>query len=155
MNAESGRSEKELAVLRLMYAVSLRLGDEMRAAADSRMDQHQLLGFTLINRHPGLTQSQLAEHLHCSPVRVSRLVDDLEALNLVERRAHRFDRRSKDIHPTDAGRATYARMHAHAVALAAEVFRETPSGHLEILSEQAVRVAERLHLARVSAGPGL
>ncbi len=155
MDAALERTEKELTVLRLMYAVSLRLGDEMRVASDSHMDQHQLLGFTLINRFAGLTQSDLAEHLHRSAVHVSRLVDELEVQGLVERRAHRFDRRSKDLHPTEKGTAVYARMRERSVQLAAEVFRETPKERLDILSQQAVRISERLHLALTSVAPGL
>jgi len=141
------RTEKELAVLRMMYGVGLRLGDEMRAAANCRLDQHQLLGFTLINRQPGLTQAMLADMLHRSAVQVSRLVDDLEALGLAERRAHRFDRRSKVLHPTEEGQAVYRRMRARAETLAAEIFRETPDERLDILSQRAVDISERLNLA--------
>lgn len=155
MNAHSGRAEKELAVLRLMYEVSLRLGDEVRDASGSRLDPHQILAFTLINRHAGLTQSDLAEHLNRSAVHVSRLVDELESEGLVERRAHQFDRRSKDLHPTEDGSVLYARMHERALQLAAEVFRETPEDRLDILSKQAVRISERLRLALSSTAPGL
>jgi DNA-binding MarR family transcriptional regulator len=141
------RPEQELAVLRMMYGVGLRLGDEMRAATNCRLDQHQLLGFTLINRQPGLTQAELAEQLHRSAVQVSRLVDELEALDLAERRAHRFDRRSKVLHPTDAGLSLYRRMRERAEALAAEIFRETPDEKLGVLNQMAGDIAERLNLA--------
>lgn len=147
------RLEKELTVLRMMYGVALRLGDEMRAASGSRLDQHQILAFTLINRQPGLTQAVLAEQLHRSAVQISRLADELEALDLIERRAHRLDRRSKALHPTEQGRTVYVRMRERAETLAAEVFRETPEERLDILSQRAVDISERLNLALQASLP--
>ncbi|MBU1324678.1 MAG: MarR family transcriptional regulator [Alphaproteobacteria bacterium] len=157
MDTSSGRAEKELAVLRLIYDVSLRLGEEMRDASGSRLDPHQILALTLINRHAGLTQSDLADHLDRSAVHVSRLVDELESEGLVERRAHRFDRRSKDLHPTEQGAGMYSRMRDRALHLAAEIFKETPDERLDALSRRAVRISERLRLAlsSASAPPGL
>lgn len=140
------RSEQELAVLRLMYAVSLRLGDEMRAAVFSCLDQHQLMAVSLINRHPGLRQSELAWQLRRSAVQISRQLDELEALGLVERRPSEHDRRSKGLFPTESGRASYQRMQDRAMALAAQVFEETDPEHLDLLRQQAERIARRLDL---------
>lgn len=147
------RSEKELTVLRMMFAVSLKLGEEMRAAAAHRLSQHEVLGLGLINQRPGLTQTELARSLSLSAVQVSRLVDDLETQGLVERQAHKFDRRSKDLHPTEAGREMYLRMRRRSVELAHEVFRETPDERLNILSAQAVRITERLGLGPLAGRP--
>ena len=147
------RSEKELTVLRMMYAVSLKLGEQMRAAADFQLDQHEVMALGLINQRPGLTQTDLARALSLSAVQVSRLVDDLEGHGLAERRAHKFDRRSKDLHPTEAGQDMYGRMRRRSLELAQEVFRETPDERLNILSAQAVRITERLGLNLLAGRP--
>lgn len=146
MQPSDDRSAKELAVLRLMYAVSIRLGDEMRRIAGERFDHVDILALSILNATPGLSQVQLSERLHRTAVYVSRLVDDLERSGLVERRPHPFDRRSKRIWLSDEGQALIDRMRTHASMFAADVFRDTPDERLYALDVQAGRILERLHL---------
>lgn len=72
------RTEQELAVLRLMYAVSIWLGDEMERVSGKRLGHADVLALSLINTTPGLSQSDLGTGLNRSPVYVSRMVDDLQ-----------------------------------------------------------------------------
>jgi len=53
------RTEQELAVLRLMYAVSIWLGDEMERVSGKRLGHADVLAPSLINTTPGLSQSDL------------------------------------------------------------------------------------------------
>jgi DNA-binding MarR family transcriptional regulator len=141
------RTEQELAVLRLMYAVSIWLGDEMERVSGKRLGHADVLALSLINTTPGLSQSDLGTGLNRSPVYVSRMVDDLEKENLIERRPHKLDRRRKVLHLSAEGRVLVDRMRDRAIELAAAVFKETPDERLQIMSVQSKRIAERLQLA--------
>ena len=144
------RREQELSILRLMYAVSLRIGDEMQRLSEARLSHVEILALSLINTSPGLSQSDLGTGLNRSPVYVSRMVDELEKADLVERRPHKLDRRRKVLHLSEEGQALFQKMRDRAIELAAEVFRETPAERLKIMSIQSKRIADRLHL--VTAG---
>jgi DNA-binding MarR family transcriptional regulator len=76
-----------------------------------------------ISRHEGLRQVELAELLDLQPITVGRLVDQLAALGLVERRADPADRRANRIHlqaaagpHLEAFADVIDRVHAHALA---------------------------------------
>ena len=133
-----------------MYAVSLRIGDEMQRLSEARLSHVEILALSLINTSPGLSQSDLGTGLNRSPVYVSRMVDELEKADLVERRPHKLDRRRKVLHLSEEGQALFQKMRDRAIELAAEVFRETPAERLKIMSIQSKRIADRLHL--VTAG---
>lgn len=54
----------------------------------------------------GVTQVSLGKALGMAPATVWRLIDTMESRDLVIRKSHPLDRRSKIIEITDAGRAT-------------------------------------------------
>ncbi len=136
-----------------MYAVSLKLGEQMRSASKSRLSQHEVMALGIVNRMPGIRQSDLARALSLSPVQMSRLAADLEGRHLVERRPHRHDLRSKMLHPTESGREAYSRMRKRSVELAKEVFRELPDEALRVLVEQTSVINRRLGLGPLSGHP--
>jgi DNA-binding MarR family transcriptional regulator len=55
-------------------------------------------------RHDGIQQGTLAEILEVEPITLTRLVDRLEQMGLVARRAHPTDRRIRLLQLTDAAR---------------------------------------------------
>ena len=57
---------------------------------------------TGLYRHDGLTQSQLAEMTLIARSPLGKIVDQLEAMGFVERRADPHDRRVNRLHTTDA-----------------------------------------------------
>ena len=59
--------------------------------------------------HPGISQSDLARQLGIERSGLVAIVDQLEQRHLVQRVAVPGDRRVQALHPTDAGRETYAR----------------------------------------------
>ncbi|MDG1117003.1 MAG: MarR family transcriptional regulator [Flavimaricola sp.] len=59
--------------------------------------------------HPGISQSDLARQLGIERSGLVAIVDLLEQRHLVQRVAVPGDRRVQALHPTDAGRETYAR----------------------------------------------
>ncbi|MEZ5658187.1 MAG: MarR family transcriptional regulator [Burkholderiaceae bacterium] len=58
----------------------------------------QARALVYISRHEGLRQVELAELLDLQPITVGRLVDQLAAQSLVERRADPADRRAYRVH---------------------------------------------------------
>lgn len=79
-------------------------------AEDIRPTQYGVL--TVIERNPGLTQSQVAEALGIKRANFVPLLDGLEARGLAERRPAAGDRRSYALTLTQAGEAMMARLHA-------------------------------------------
>jgi DNA-binding MarR family transcriptional regulator len=55
-------------------------------------------------RHDGIQQGTLAEILEVEPITLTRLVDRLEQMGLVERRSHPTDRRIRLLRLTEAAR---------------------------------------------------
>ncbi len=69
----------------------------------------------------GVRQKELANALLIEGPSLVRLLDDLEAQSLIERREDPTDRRAKTIHLTEDGRATYARLKEIANGFAARL----------------------------------
>jgi MarR family transcriptional regulator, transcriptional regulator for hemolysin len=57
-----------------------------------------------LSRHDGIQQSALAEILEVEPITLTRLVDRLEQMGLVERKSHSTDRRIRLLRLTEAAR---------------------------------------------------
>ena len=62
------------------------------------MTRAQGLILTRLDRHPGLSQNELAVMCEVEPITVGRLVDRLEARGFLERRADPADRRIRRLH---------------------------------------------------------
>ena len=69
-----------------------------RRLADSPLTHAQARALVHISRNEGIRQVDLAELLEFTPMTLARLLDQLEALRLVERRADPLDRRAYRIH---------------------------------------------------------
>lgn len=79
------------------------VGRMLRTEADRRaraygMTRAQWVMLSRLDRQPGLSQKELAELLEVEPITVARLVDRLEARNLLERRPDPTDRRVWRLH---------------------------------------------------------
>jgi DNA-binding MarR family transcriptional regulator len=75
----------------------------LRTDADKRARAHgmtraQWVILVWLDRHPGLSQKELAEILEVEPITVARLIDRLEARRMVERRPDPRDRRIWRLH---------------------------------------------------------
>lgn len=71
-----------------------------------------------VARHPGCTAVDLAQHSGRDKGQLARLVQHLEALQLIRREPHAHDRRAQCLFTTEAGEAIHARMRAQRRALA-------------------------------------
>jgi DNA-binding MarR family transcriptional regulator len=84
----------------------------------SRLNQSQARALKHIGHNEGLQQRDLAEILEVQPITLARLVDQLEEMKLVERRADPTDRRAYRLHLKPA-----AAPHLAAIDRVAETIR--------------------------------
>lgn len=63
-------------------------------------------------RHEGINQAGLAEILEIKPITLGRLIDRMAEAGWVERRAHRSDRRVRQLYLTAKAEPVFARMRA-------------------------------------------
>jgi DNA-binding MarR family transcriptional regulator len=99
-----------------------------------------------IHHVQGISQQALAKHLGMFPSRVVFVLDELQRLGLVERRASAKDRRTYALHLTAGGKARLeavgrvAREHQEALCAALN------PGERETLASLLLRIAEQQHL---------
>lgn len=106
----------------------------MRRRFEARASGHGLSSaqwrlLVRVVKEAGVPQARLAELLEIEPISVSRLLDRMEALGWVERRADSSDRRVRMIFPSAKASDAYA----HVKSLAGEVYAEALAG----LSQEA------------------
>lgn len=70
----------------------------------------RMTALSLIGNHPGIKQSELAEHLRVNRASVVKVIDSLQALGFVERGSTPGDRRSHSLVATPAGVAELKRL---------------------------------------------
>jgi len=115
------------------------------APFDIRPAQFSVL--TVIERNPGLTQSQVAEALGIKRTNFVGMLDALEARGLTERRPAARDKRSYALHLTAEGAALMRKLKpvlkAHEGRVIAKVGEEGRDRLVELLHEIAGRDAPR------------
>ena len=91
-----------------------------RFAETTGMSRAQWQVLARVAKRQGINQATLADLVGVEPISICRMVDRLEALNLVERRPDPGDRRARLIHITETARPGLERMKAAAQALFGE-----------------------------------
>lgn len=74
-----------------------------RQAAGHSLTPTQLATLATVERHPGVTPGELAEHEKMQPPSMTRVIAVLEERGLVERTPHPTDRRQVTVTCTEAG----------------------------------------------------
>ena len=101
----------------------------------------RMTALSLIGNHPGIKQSELAEHLRVNRASVVKVIDSLQALGYVERGATPGDRRSHALMATPAGVAELKRLtqlvKQHEAMIAADLSPEERSTLMGLLSKVA------------------
>lgn len=92
-----------------------------RVARRQGMTKAQWVVMLRIERHPGLSQKDLAEMMEVEPITVGRLVDRLEARGLVAREADGQDRRIWRLRLTPAARPLLRIIGGHRADIAAMI----------------------------------
>jgi DNA-binding MarR family transcriptional regulator len=86
----------------------------------------QWLALTRLHRHPGVSQSELADLMEVERASAGRMIDRMEANGWVERRAQNGDRRVKRVYLTEEAERVHRRIW--------RVAEETVEGALSDLS---------------------
>ena len=89
--------------------------------APHRLQPHHFGLLRRVSTQEGRTQQELADALHMRRAAVVGVVDDLEALGLLERRKHPVDRRANALHLTPAGKRLVLKMSAAITVLENEL----------------------------------
>lgn len=85
----------------LQDTIKLMRADFHRRVAEHGITLAQAKALRWLSREPGLRQVDLAEALEIQPMTLVRLIDQLEAAGLVERRIDRRDRRAFRLYLTE------------------------------------------------------
>lgn len=87
----------------------------------------------LIEANPGMKQTMLARSIHLDRSTVVNVIDNLEAMNLVERRAVDGDRRSKALFLTAAGKTLLPKLKHQVVEHEKRLARHFTPAHRQML----------------------
>lgn len=121
---------------------------ELAALGLSITQAHPL---ALLREHGPMRQGELAHRLEVEGPTLVRLLDQMEAAGLVERRPDPDDQRAKVIHPTDVGTATAERalpvVAAMRAALLADVTDDELATCLDVLRRLAAAVEQDVNAA--------
>lgn len=101
-------------LLMLLADVGRMLRTEIdRRASSHNMTRAQWVILVRLSFQPGLSQKELAELLEVEPITVARLVDRLEARDMLERRPDPSDRRVWRLHLKEAARTILGQVEWH------------------------------------------
>jgi DNA-binding MarR family transcriptional regulator len=106
-----------------------------------------------IEDSPGIDQARLAALISMDRPSVGHLVDELEALGLVERRINGADRRARELYPTLAGKKLRQRLRPKLLAAQAKVLSALTSAEQDQLINLLTRVIEA-NAAHIRPGAG-
>jgi DNA-binding MarR family transcriptional regulator len=111
-----------------------------------------LINLSRVTGKPGIDQITLAARMVVDRARASQLVDDLEAMGLVERRVNGADRRARMLWLTQRGERLLGRLYPAVRAGQMSVLATLAPHEREVLLDLLVRVLKaNLHLARPGA----
>ena len=115
------------------------IGHTIRRIFEGKGSQKRIL--MLLKENRGITQRELTEHLGIQPGSASEVIGKLEAAGLILRTPSQEDRRTVELHLTEAGQAAVGEAHAQRelrheamFACLSEEERQTLLGLLEKLN---------------------
>ena len=104
----------------------------------------QWLVLTRLHRHPGVSQSELADLMEVERASAGRMIDRMERNGWVERRPDRGDRRINRLHLTDEARKVHAAMWAIAESTVDDALSPLSATERETYTELTAKVKGRL-----------
>lgn len=103
----------------------------------------QLAALAALEKHPGMTPSELAEHEKVQPPSITRVIASLEDRGLIRRMPHSTDRRQVVLSVTDQGRDVVRKLRQLREAWLAQRLRELTPAERAVLRE-ALPILEKL-----------
>jgi DNA-binding MarR family transcriptional regulator len=107
---------------------------------DEEMPVSQWAVLTILESHPAIDQSRLAEFVGIDRTNTGRLVDQLEAKGLVERRPHDSDRRVWMLRCTPLGHTIRKRLRPRALATQQRLLSCLEPAHREFFIDLMLQV---------------
>jgi DNA-binding MarR family transcriptional regulator len=104
----------------------------------------QWLAIVRLKRHPGASQSELADMMEIEKAPAGKIVDRLEERRWVERRADPVDRRVNRIFLTERGERLYALISPIAQATVYDALADLSDVEIVLLNQLLARVKSRL-----------
>lgn len=104
-----------------------------RSLAGRGLNHTQARVLTLLSRHPGATILQLSAPVGVEPANITRTVQALERLGMVERRPHPTDGRASLLHLTPAGTRLAQDLAVDIEGISARLFRGVAPEQLAVL----------------------
>jgi DNA-binding MarR family transcriptional regulator len=102
-----------------------------------------------VARHEGLRQVELAELLEVQPITLARLIDQLQEMGLVERRADPTDRRAYRIFLTAASAPRLVTIERAAALIRRQALRGIPADEAERITAALRVMRENIALGQV------
>ncbi|WP_300535087.1 MarR family winged helix-turn-helix transcriptional regulator [uncultured Mameliella sp.] len=136
---------RQLTVYRLRRAAVQMLSSISQELAPLGLRRTTFSALSVVVGQPGLRQTQLADALAIERPNLVKIVDELEAAGLIQRRQADGDRRAYALHPTKAGKA----LHQRAFEAVQAADRRLMQG-LSLAEIEALNAA--LHLIEGNAG---
>lgn len=121
-----------------------RFGELARQSGPTGAQWRALL---VVQRHPGINQGMLAEHLDVEPITACRMVDRLEQAGLIERRRDPNDRRAWALYLTEAAVPVVAELKATGVRLLDWVTSDFTEQEVETLSHYLSKIRDKIATA--------
>jgi DNA-binding MarR family transcriptional regulator len=110
------------------------------ALAELGLRPRELRTLVLVDRHPGLSQRELARRLDVDPGNLVALLDRLDRDGLITRRRDQEDRRRRTLRLTAKGGRLRTRADRATAAVEDAVFAALDAAERAALSEMALRV---------------
>ena len=101
--------------------------------------------FYLEQTGSGVSQKELAMVMGIEGPSLVRLLDSLEAKNLIERRAAEQDRRRKEVHLTRKAHTLLGKLHKVAEQVRGEILKDLPKDEIEVCTRVLEQIAGVRH----------
>ncbi len=129
------------------------LARQMRQRFDERVEQMGLTRtkwvlIATVSQHPGATQREIAEKLQVTDVTAGRLIDQMCADGLLQRRDSPHDRRAYSVVLTPAAQPVVEKLSKAAEAYEAETFANFDEAELDLLNRLLSKLSDNLCMTR-------
>ncbi len=135
--------ERDLLIVLHDVARLVRTRIDQRARCHG-MTRAQWIILARLGRQPGMSQNELATICEVEPITIARLVDRLEARQMVERRADPNDRRIRRLHLLPAAEPILAEILQYRAALDDEITEGLDDSAREVLIDALLHIKANL-----------
>jgi len=115
-----------------------------RKVKNLKLTRSQWMVIGIVRRFPGIKQAELAERMEVQPITVGRLIDRMEKIGWIERKADPRDRRAKRLHLTARVQTIAAQLRVQALKGRQEALNGLNQNEYETLLRLLTRIKNNL-----------